>query len=200
MKSIFKKHILQKKFKKINSHNQTWMKNIFDINKVIVGKGTYGPLEVRCYGNDKEKLIIGNYCSIAHGTKFILGGEHNYKVFSTYPFKKKFNISGNESITKGEIILEDDVWIGENSLILSGVKIGQGAVIGAGSIVSKNIPPYAIYAGNKVIKYRFSDEIINKLLQIDFDKLDENKIRDNIDLLYTEINEKNVDQIIKLLI
>lgn len=200
MKSIFKKHILQKKFKKINSHNQTWMKNIFDINKVIVGKGTYGPLEVRCYGNDKEKLIIGNYCSIAHGTKFILGGEHNYKVFSTYLFKKKFNISGNESITKGEIILEDDVWIGENSLILSGVKIGQGAVIGAGSIVSKNIPPYAIYAGNKVIKYRFSDEIINKLLQIDFDKLDENKIRDNIDLLYTEINEKNVDQIIKLLI
>lgn len=81
-------------------------------------------------------------------------------------------------------------------MILSGVTIGQGAVIGAGSIVAKDIPPYSIYAGNKIIKYRFSEKIKNKLLQIDFDRLDEKNIKENIDLLYTNCSEDNIDEII----
>lgn len=84
-----------------------------------------------------------------------MSGEHNYSCFSTYPFHRYVIDGSFESISKGPIILEDDVWIGENCIILSGVKIGQGAVIAAGAIVTNDIPPYAIAGGvpAKVIKY-----------------------------------------------
>ena len=198
MKKI-KKYLLQKKFKKKNVHNNTWMANIFDIDKVKIGIGTYGPLFVKEYGNKNEALEIGNYCSIAHGVKFLLGGEHNYKLFSTYPFQKKFNIKDNESITKGKIVVEDDVWIGEDSLILSGVKIGKGAVIGAGTIVSKNIPPYAIFAGEQIIKYRFNGSIVKELMKIDFSNITKEKIIKSREILEKEINENNVREIVEMI-
>lgn len=69
------------------------------------------------------------------------------------------------------IIIEDDVWIGYDALIMPGVTIGKGSVIGARAIVTKDVPPYSIYVGNKVIKKRFSEDIINKLSTIDFQKL-----------------------------
>ena len=127
---------------------------------------------------------------------FFLGGEHRYRYISTYPFKKRF-LDIPESDTKGDIIIKDDVWIGYGCTILSGVTIGQGAIIGAKSVVARDIPPYAIYVGNKVIKYRFSEEVIKKLLEIDFSKIDEDCIKKNIDELYTEVNEKNIDVLLK---
>lgn len=110
-------------------------------------------------------------------------------------------LKNNEALSKGNIIIEDDVWIGQGAIILSGVTIGRGSVIGAGAVVAKDIPPYSIVVGNpgKVIKKRFSDEIIEKLMKVDYSKLDENKIKYNIDLLYTEINENNVDEIINMI-
>ena len=69
---------------------------------------------------------------------------------------------------KVDIVVEDDVWIGYGALVLSGVTIGQGSIIGARSIVTKNVPPYSIYVGNRVIGKRFPDEIIDKLISIDF--------------------------------
>ena len=104
-----------------------------------------------------------------------------------------------ESETKGDIIIEDDVWIGYGCTILSGVKIGQGAVIGTRSVVAKDIPPYAIYAGNKIIKYRFSNKVIEKLLKIDFSKINEKCIRENIKCFYETITEDNVERILEKL-
>lgn len=80
--------------------------------------------------------------------------------------------------------MEDDVWIGSNVIILSGVRIGQGAVIGAGSIVSSDIPPYSIYCNGKVRKFRFDKEICDKLRKIDYSIVLLQEIKDNIDLFY----------------
>lgn len=173
-----------------NKHNYTFLGRMFPAEKVTVGKGTYGQLNVYCYGNKQERLVVGCYCSIASTAKFLLSGGHPLQQVSTYPFKKKLLDIG-ESTTKGPITLQDDVWLGENTVILSGVTIGQGAVVAAGSVVTKDVPPYAIVGGvpAKLIKYRFSSEIIDKLLRFDFAKLDENLIKENLNLLYSDINE-----------
>lgn len=186
----------KKKWKIGNKHNETSVTGTFDIEKVQVGQKTYGRIHAVDFGNGKEKLVIGSYCSIAENVTFLLGGEHDYKNIMTYPLKVKLMQEKNESITKGVIVVEDDVWIGYGATILSGVKIGQGAVIGAGSIVSKDIPPYAIYAGGKIVKYRFSEKIIKQLLKIDYSKLEEKTILDNLNDFYTEITEENDEVVI----
>jgi acetyltransferase-like isoleucine patch superfamily enzyme len=117
------------------------------------------------------------------------------KILS-YPVKSFYsNEHCNDSFSKGHIVLEDDVWIGYGSMILSGVTIGQGSVVGANTVVSKDIPPYSIVVGNpmKVIKSRFSKDLIDKLLKIDLSKID---IKD-LDLFYKDISMDNIDDIIK---
>lgn len=185
-------------YRKNNKHNYTEIKKYVDISNIQVGKGTYGIIDILVYSGKNSKLYIGNYCSIANECIFLLGGEHPYNRISVYPFKAKF-LHKSESETKGDIIVEDDVWIGYGSTILSGVRIGQGAIIGAKSVVAKDVPPYAIYAGNKIIKYRFSETIIDKLKKIDFSKFDEKFIVENIENLYSEITEDNIDDILNKL-
>ena len=111
---------------------------------------------------------IGSFCSIARNVSF-QEFNHDYNNFTTYFIKK--NLIGkknSDSITsKGDIIIENDVWVGTHCVILSGAHIGTGAVVSANSVVSGIIPPYAIVGGSpaKVIKYRFSNEKINRLLK-----------------------------------
>ncbi len=195
----FKKHFFRKKWRKTNSHNLTEAFNIFDPNFVKVGKHTYGSLFVLNFSN-KYKLEIGNYCSIGPGVIFSVCSDHQFNRISTYPMKVKVCGDEYEATSKGDIVIKDDVWIGANSIVLSGITIDQGAVIAAGSIVTKDVPPYAIVAGNpaKIIKYRFSEEIIKKLLKIDYSKLDNTTIKNNINLLYDEVDNNNVDKIISI--
>ncbi len=190
--------LIKRKYRKLNQHNFTKIKNYVDISKIKVGKGTYGTIDVKMYGKATCNLLIGNYCSIANNVEFLLGGEHNYRNISTYPFKAKF-FKQPESQNNGDIIVQDDVWIGYGATILSGVTIGQGAVIGAKSVVAKDVPPYSIFCGNKVIKYRFSNDIIEQLLKIDFSKIDEDFIKNNSELLYSKVNEKTINEIINKL-
>lgn len=189
----------RRKWRKLNKHNFTFAKNIFNPSKVVVKNASYGALEVYAWLDNDDKLYIENYVSISSNVKFIIDGGHNTNYLSTYPFEAMFlekkidsNITG-----KGSIIVESDVWIGMNNTILSGVKIGQGAVIAAGSVVTKDVPPYAIVAGNpaKVIKYRFSEDIIQRLLKIDFNKIDKNFVQNNINLFYTQMDEGLLEQI-----
>lgn len=191
----FKKFIHE--YRKNNKNNFTIPINFFDIKKVNVGKNTYGNMRVMDYGTKYEKLEIGAYCSIADNVTFLLGGEHPYKNISTYPIKNKLIDGSAESMSKGKIVISDDVWIGYGAIILSGTTIGQGAIIGAGSVVTGNIPPYAIYANGRIIKYRFEEQIISKLLKIDFLKIDESIIKNNIEKFYTEVTAENVDELIK---
>ena len=164
-----------------NRHNFTHivrdnMNSRFPMGKVIVGRFTYGPLNVKSYSDKDEYLEIGDFCSIAEGVKFLLGGEHKFSTFSTYPFRRIL-IDNNyiDAISKGPIILEDDVWIGTNALILSGVKISKGTVVAAGSVVTHSTEPYTIVGGvpAKLIKKRFDDRTIEKLIKFDFNSLKE---------------------------
>lgn len=179
IKQYIKLAIFKAKWRKVNQHNRSNAVNVFPIEKVKVGNGTYGSLEVYAFGRKKEGLEIGNYCSIAGSVVFILGGEHRMDTISTFPFSRHIfgKIDNPDNATKGKIKVDDDVWIGHGAIILSGVHIGQGAVIGAGSVVAKDVPPYAVYVGNQVKKYRFSKEIIEKLLKINYKRVRQKNTR-----------------------
>ncbi len=199
LKRYFNLFKFRKKWKKYNNHNYTYAVNEFNIDKVLVGKYTYGPIEV--YSDDLSvDLSIGSFCSIGKETIFLLGEEHHTDIISTYPFRvKMIHKSKYEAYSKGNIVVGDDVWFGQKVTVLSGVKIGQGAVIATGAVVTKDVPPYAVVAGipAKIIKYRFSNEIIEKLLKIDFNKITYMNINEIENELYMPINETNVDEILK---
>lgn len=189
----------KKKWRKNNQNNFTVVVNVFPEELVNVGNYTYGPIKfLSITGN---KLIIGNYCSIASGVTFLAGLDHPTKFISTYPFISRF-ASGKDAISKGDILIDDDVWIGYGATILSGVHIHQGAVIAAGAVVTKDVPPYAVVGGvpAEIIKYRFSPDIIKKLLKIEYSKLEPKDIIKNRNIFYKKINdEKELEEICKLL-
>lgn len=189
-----KKH--QKEWRKHNSHNETTAQSIFPPDRVKVGKGTYGPLNIILMAEDTH-IKIGNYVSIGPSVTLMGGGEHDYGRISTYPFQTKIY---NEKTTRKlnrDIIIEDDVWIGYEALIMPGVVIGKGSVIGARAIVTKDVPPYSIYVGTKVIKKRFSDEIIEKIKAIDYSEIKHSSGDVYRKYCQTAIDEENIDEVLK---
>ncbi|HYC04467.1 MAG TPA: CatB-related O-acetyltransferase [Azospirillaceae bacterium] len=120
-----------------------------------------------------DRLVIGKYCAIATGTRFIMNGaNHAMGGLSTFPFMAFGN--GWDSVpmdqiefpNKGDTVVGHDVWLGYESLVMPGVKIGSGAVVAARSVVASDVPPYAIVAGNpaRVVKMRFPEETVTALL------------------------------------
>ena len=103
-----------------------------------------------------------------------------------------------ESICKGPIVIGDDAWIGYDCTILSGVTIGQGAVVAAGSVVTKDVPPYAVVGGTpaRVIKYRFTPDVVEKMLTLDYAQLGDEAILRNQELLGQPITSDNVDAVL----
>lgn len=196
--NYLKWRLLERKTKKEwrakNKHNDTVLKSWIDYNRVVIGQGTYGDISI--LSDDKDsKLIIGNYCSIAENVKFLLGVEHRLNCISTFPFKSKMLNKTMEGISKGNIVIEDDVWIGYGAMIMSGVHIGQGAVIAAGSVVTKDVLPYAIVGGSpaKIIRFRFESEVIEELLNVDYSKITKEMVKEHLDELYT--NLENIKQL-----
>ncbi len=152
-----------------------------------------------------DKLIIGKFCAIAEGIKFIMNGaNHRMDGITTYPFN--IFAGGWEKVTpkleqlpfKGDTVIGNDVWIGQNVTIMPGVKIGDGAIIATNSTVTKDVEPYVIVGGNpaKVIKKRFSDEIIELLLELQWWNWDEKKIFENLEAL---VGASDIDTIKSLL-
>ncbi len=152
-----------------------------------IGVGTYGRPKIHDW-KDGSTLKIGKYSSISVKVTILLGGEHMDNFVTTYPFNAIKNKGKGIRIdrrTKGDVEIKNDVLIGFNATILSGVSIGNGAIIGAGSVVTKNVPDYAIVAGNpaKIIRYRFDEDIILKLNKIKWWDWDEKEIINNISKL-----------------
>lgn len=177
-------------WRKKNTNNGTVVKTLFNPEYVHIGNYSYGPLNIR-QANIGAHLFVGNFCSIGGDVVFMLNSEHNLDYISTYPFKAKIVNKGAEATSKGNIIVDDDVWIGERSIIMSGVTIGQGAVVAAGAVVTKDVPPYAIVGGvpAKVIKFRFGEFIISELLKIDYSKLTREMIEIHMNELYEKLDD-----------
>lgn len=142
----------------------------FSNELLYMDEGSYGNPIVLSWG-EGTIATVGKYSSISTGTTILLGGEHRIDWVTTYPFStlwpEAVNYKGHPR-TKGNVVIGHDVWIGYEALILSGVTIGSGAVVAARSVVTKDVPPYAIVGGNpaKFIRYRFDQETILKLLSI----------------------------------
>ena len=195
---------IRKLWKKNNKHNHTSigyittpnLLKLIQNNGVNVGKNTYGKLNINYTGAPNEALTIGNNCSIAGSANFLLGGEHNYKCITTFPYRYRVFGLTNDVRSKGPIKIEDEVWIGDGAWILSGVTVGKGAIIATGSIVTRDVPPYAIVGGSpaRIIKYRFSESIIKKIIDIDLANCELSV--NQLDLLTKDITEENVDSII----
>ncbi len=145
-------------------------------------------------GSESVFAEIGNFCSIGHYSKIGLA-HHDLKKLSTSPiFLEKINATGstwNNHTTHypyKKVIIENDVWIGSRALLIGGIKISNGAVIAAGSIVTKDVPPYAVVAGvpARIVKYRFKKSLINNLLSIQWWNLPEQLLRENLELFNNE--------------
>ena len=142
------------------------------------------------YPINGDKLKVGKFCSIACGAKFLFtSANHTMHSISTYPFPIFFEKWGLDvtNITsawdnKGDIVIGNDVWIGYEAVVLSGVTIGD---IGTRAVVTKDVPPYTIVGGipAKPIRKRFSDEVISKLLELQWWNWPENRIKENIDAI-----------------
>lgn len=157
---------------------------------MLVGHRTYGHSQIERRGVHNN-ITIGRYCSIAKGVVMDGGFGHNPDFISTYPFHTFDGVGNNHLVCKGDIIIGNDVWIGEHSLIMSGVTIGDGAVIGARAIITKDVEPYSVVVGtNRVIRKRFTDEQIKNLLEIEWWNWEDHKVLANAHLLTSNnINE-----------
>ena len=178
--------IFKIEWRKRNKDNETTADNTFPIDLVTVRRRTYGSIRVMSF-DDNSKCSIGSFCSIANNVTFLLSADHTLDTISTFPFRVKVCGERKEGISKGDIIVDDDVWIGQGAIILSNVHIGQGAVVAAGAVVTNDVPPYSVVAGvpAKVIRYRFEDCLLEKLLRIDYSSLSDELIKEHIE----ELNE-----------
>jgi acetyltransferase-like isoleucine patch superfamily enzyme len=150
-------------------------KDIFKDKKYKIGEYTYGKPTV-LFENEEANLTIGKFCSIADNVTIFLGGNHRTDWVTTYPFNalgnyfpEASNIKGHPA-SKGNVMIGNDVWIGRGAVIMSGVKIGDGSVIAASSVVTKNVGQYEIWGGNPamLIKKRFDDKTIQELLDLEW--------------------------------
>ncbi|GAC1648230.1 MAG: CatB-related O-acetyltransferase [Herpetosiphon sp.] len=141
-----------------------------DFQHYRVGAWSYGRPRIFAWGEGAQ-LSIGRYCSFANDVEIMLGGEHRVDWVTTYPFNilvpEASSITGHPH-TKGDVIIGNDVWVGYGALVLSGVTIGNGAVVAARSVVTRDIPAYAIVGGNPArhIKYRFDEQTIRRLQEL----------------------------------
>ncbi|MET0626304.1 MAG: CatB-related O-acetyltransferase [Pyrinomonadaceae bacterium] len=135
-----------------------------------IGRGTYGSPRVLSW-RDGTALEIGSFCSISDSVTIMLGGEHRTDWVTTYPFSRLFPEAAGfrgHPHTKGDVVIGNDVWVGYGALILSGVRIGDGAVVAARSVVRGNVEPYSIVAGNpsRHVKFRFDEATVGALQEI----------------------------------
>lgn len=195
-----------------------FIKNVVKAPNILIGDYTYyddndDPITFEQnnvlfnYPEFGDKLIIGKFCAIASGTKFIMGSaNHRMSSVTTYPF----NVFGglwraetpdhlSQLPLKGDIVIGNDVWIGRESVIMPGIKIGDGCIIAAYSVVTKDVPPYSVVGGNpaKFIRKRFNSELIGILLELKWWDFEAEKLVTLLPLL-CETDLSKVQQELKL--
>ena len=203
---------MRKIYPRSGDKKTVYLKNIISNPNIIVGDYTMyhdllnDPKEFEInnvlyqYPINRDKLKIGKFCSIACGTKFLFNSaNHALDSLSTYPFPlffEEWNLE-KEKVTeawdnRGDIVIGNDVWIGYEAVILSGVTIGDGAIIGTRAVVTKDVPPYTIVGGvpAKPIRKRFDEKMIKELLKIKWWDWTKEKIARNIENIKTGCIER----------
>jgi len=181
-----------------------FLKPLVKAENIEIGEFTYyddpeGPEKFveRCvlhhYPFVGDKLIIGRFCAIAEGTRFIMNGaNHAMSGFSTYPFnifghcwEEGFDVKTWEAENRGDTIVGNDVWIGMEAVILPGIKIGDGAIVAAKSVVTHDVPPYAVVAGNpaRMVKMRFDENTVERLLKLAWWNWPQDRISRNLEAI-----------------
>ena len=185
-----------------NIKQVVYIKNVITRSNIVVGEYTYyddvnGAEKFEDHVTHHyeflgDKLIIGKFCAIAKGIEFVMNGaNHRMNSVTTYPFNimgggwEQFTPSLDDLPLKGDTVVGNDVWIGQNVTVMPGIHIGDGAIIAANSVVTKDIPPYCIAGGNpcRVIRKRFGEDLIAYLLDLKWWDWDADKIFRNMDAL-----------------
>ena len=182
-----------------NLKRTVFLKHVITRKNIIVGDYTYYDHPINPndfekenvlyhYNFSPEKLIIGKFCAVATDVKFIMASaNHKLDGFSTYPFgifgagwEKENDLS--LLLNKGDTVVGNDIWFGYGSTIMPAISIGDGAIIAAKSVVTKDVPPYAVVGGNpaRVLKIRFNEDVVKKLLEIKWWDWSIEKITKNI--------------------
>lgn len=202
-----------KKFPIPGVHTVTYVKPTVKNPNIIVGDFTYfsdvdfEKHVTHHYPFYNDKLIIGKFCQIACGVTFVMNGaNHQMNAASTFPF---YIFEGwnqqvpplSEMPFKGDTVIGNDVWIGQNATVLPGVHIGDGAIIGANSVVGSDVPPYTIVAGNpaKPVRKRFDDELIRMMLELEWWNMEVEEINELIPVLSCSNLEEVKEEIGRLL-
>lgn len=157
-----------------NPHNETavHLSPLVRRHGFRIGSHSYGRPKVR-FAESGRMLTIGRFCSIADRVEILLAGNHRTEWVSTYPFAafaKRWpgaeRLDGSYQSSRGDVVIGSDVWLGSGATILSGVTIGHGAVVAARAVVTRDVPPYAIVAGNpgRIVRMRFTDEVVAALV------------------------------------
>lgn len=195
-----------------NFNTVTYVKPTIKSKNIIVGDFTYfsdvdfEKHVTHHYDFYGDKLIIGKFCQIAAGIEIIMNGaNHQMNAASTFPF---YILEGWEQpippmekmSVKGDTIIGNDVWIGQNATVLPGVHIGDGAIIGANSVVGSDVAPYSIVVGNpaRLIRKRFDDDLIALLLEVKWWNLPIEQINQFIPVLSCDDLEKVKGELEKL--
>ena len=165
--------------------------------------GIYG-ISIKSWGEGAH-LYVGSYCSLGANLKVYLGGNHRTDWITTFPFGHMHNDtfpSGRDHaaehpVSNGHVIIESDVWIGESTTIMSGIRVGSGSVIAANSVVVKDVDPYSVVGGNpaRFIKSRFSKEVIQQLLDLKWWNYPDHKVNSIVPLLQCSPNSAIIRQI-----
>ncbi len=156
-----------------------------------MGEYSYGCPVIDAW-TPSDRYAIGKFCSIAPDVRIITGGEHRLDWVSAFPFRIRFGLPGagqdGHPWSRGPVVIENDVWIGQGARILSGVRIGNGAAVGAYAVVTREVPDYAVVAGNpaELIRFRFDEATIQALLKIAWWNWPDERILQAVELLNSD--------------
>lgn len=160
-----------------------------DAQQLQMGEHSYDAPQLLSFRPHDQQVRIGKYCSISKSAQILTGGYHHADWVSTYPFRIREGLPGafedGQPYSRGPVVIGNDVWVGYGALIMSGVTIGNGAVVAARALVVRDVPPYAIVGGNPatVLTQRFPEDQVEALLRLKWWDWPHEKVLENVDLL-----------------
>ncbi|WP_296599114.1 CatB-related O-acetyltransferase [Phenylobacterium sp.] len=177
------------------------MKVHVEAGRLVVGPHTYGSPLLRYWASPGGVVCrIGDYTSIADNVQIFMGGYHRHDWVTSYPFPAfpEWGAPRNlgHAVGRGDLQIGNDVWLSSHCTLMAGVKVGDGAVVAAHAVVTKDVPPYAIVAGNpaRIVRYRFGQELIDALLEIAWWNWPEQRVREYLPLMLSRGVQAFIDQ------